>query len=184
MRMINRARAARRVDDGVNVPIRAELVLSTVVLGDRLRLSGLHGRPWAKKMGRSIWSTRLMASGSPNSGGCPGAARRAGPARDVGILREHGCQHGADGESRSCPRSVTPVVGAEGCGQSLARHPGHFRRAQGHRATASNGCPCPPGQRPRSSSRRPSLPERSTRARDPAKPCDLRLSVLSSMRGF
>ena len=27
MRMINRARAARRVDDGVNVPIRAELVL-------------------------------------------------------------------------------------------------------------------------------------------------------------
>jgi len=27
MRMINRARAAERVDDGVNVPIRAELVL-------------------------------------------------------------------------------------------------------------------------------------------------------------
>jgi hypothetical protein len=54
-----------RVDDGVNVPIRAELVFSTVVLGDRLRLSVLHGRRWARKMGRSIWSRRLMGERLP-----------------------------------------------------------------------------------------------------------------------
>ena len=41
-----------RVDDGVNVPIRAELVLSTVVLGDRLRLS-MEGRGPGRWVGRS-----------------------------------------------------------------------------------------------------------------------------------